>query len=143
MTPLQDRIFERLTNCFIAGRSVDAHALAADMKRKFPEVEHAGLVETIRAVANGIGVRVQEDPVSVRTTQNSLIARALEIASQYSNNKNIRTRLHREGFSLREIEGHFVGKSFRTQLKKMRSKSPYSSTTVDGDTSVKTGTPAQ
>jgi len=76
--------------------------------------------------------------MKLKTPQKPLIARVLEIAPECPTNKLIRTRLKTEGYSLREIEGHFIGKSFRTQLKKMRTLSLCDSSTsergVEADT---------
>jgi hypothetical protein len=58
-----------------------------------------------------------------QTSAKPLVARALEIAPECATNKLIRMRLKNEGYTLSEIDGHFVGKGLRAQLKALRSQS--------------------
>ncbi len=53
-------------------------------------------------------------------TGKSLIERAFELARSCPTTKVVRQRLKAEGYSDREINGHFSGKGLRMQLKAMR-----------------------
>jgi hypothetical protein len=62
MSTRQDQIVDYLSHAFVTDKAVDPVEVAHALQQRFPGVPVTELAESVRLVANGIGVRLKEAP---------------------------------------------------------------------------------